>query len=222
VLFANRSIADIIATAIIALIGMTIHEFAHNYVGYRMGDPTPRDQGKLTLNPAAHIYWVGWLMWAVIGFGILGSAPISEYRMRDRRWGYFWAVAAGPLSNLALAAVFAGLLRLGLSLNLWDFSDILIGPRDFVPTLPQLIYTGVWLNVLLFLFNLLPFFPFDGWHMVRKLLPPQQAYVWERYQQQSMIVFFAIFLIDFATPLNIIGGVLLQPAQQIMRILLGL
>ena len=92
---------------------MTIHEFAHNYIGWRMGDPEPARQGRLTLNPLVHINWIGWIMFAVIGFGILGSAPISPYRMplENRRWRWLAAVAAGPVSNLLLAIIFAIIIR---------------------------------------------------------------------------------------------------------------
>jgi hypothetical protein len=110
---------------------MDIHEVAHNYVGYWMGDPTPREMGRLTLNPLVHINWIGWLMWVVIGFGILGSAPISEGRMRNRRWGFLAAVAAGPFSNLALAAVSALLFRIGL------FHEVGFGQKDIIPNLNQ-------------------------------------------------------------------------------------
>ncbi len=208
------TIGRLLAAALVLLIAMTVHEFAHNYVGYRMGDPTPRDLGRLTLNPLVHINWLGWAMWVVIGFGILGSAPISEWRMRDRRWGYFWAVAAGPLSNLALAAFAALLFRLGI----WRFE--FFRPTDFIFNLNQFMTLFFNLNLLLFLFNLLPFFPFDGWHMLRKLLPPREASVLESYQQQSMFIFFGLLILSFIG-FNIFGLVLNPPYTFFARLLLG-
>ena len=97
----------IIINLVVLGAAMTVHEFAHNFVAWKMGDEVPKLQGRLTLNPLVHINWIGWLMFAIIGFGILGSAPISPQRMRDPRKGFLAAVAAGPLSNLALAVVFA-------------------------------------------------------------------------------------------------------------------
>src|SRR5437868_14696953 len=104
---------------------MTVHEFAHNYAAYVMGDPTPKYNGRLTLSPLVHIDWMGWLMFAVIGFGIVGSAPIAPERLplNNRRWRWLVAVAAGPVSNLILAAVLAIVVRLlGLSLSDMLFS----------------------------------------------------------------------------------------------------
>lgn len=205
--------ARLIAYALVLLIAMTVHEFAHNYVGYRMGDYSVKD--RLTLNPLVHIYWIGWLMWVVIGFGILGTAPISEYRMRDKRWGYFWAVAAGPLSNLGLAAFAALLYRLGI----WQFG--IFGPRDFIPNFNQLMNAFFSLNLLLFIFNLLPVFPFDGWHMLRKLLPPREASILEQYQQESFYVFLGLILLSFIG-IDIIGFIIGPPLSFFNRILLGI
>lgn len=214
------NIALLLSAGLVLLVAMTVHEFAHNYVGYRMGDPTPRDMGRLTLNPFVHINWVGWLMWVVVGFGILGSAPISEYRMKDRRWGYLLAVAAGPLSNLALAVIMAIIFRLNL-VDPYPF----FGPRDIIPNLGQLAWQMFNLNLLLFVFNLLPFFPFDGWHILRKLLPPQQAYWLERYQNESMYVFLFLLICSFLN-VPVLGGILnaliLQPIVALQRILLGI
>ena len=108
----NRTLAEIIAVALAALVGMTVHEFAHCYVADRNGDPTPRSMGRITLNPLVHINWLGWAMWALVGFGILGSAPIEPRNLTRR--GYLAAVAAGPISNLLLALVFALPFRFGL------------------------------------------------------------------------------------------------------------
>ena len=166
----------IVINLIVLGFGMTVHEFAHNFVAWKMGDPLPRKQGRLTLNPLVHINWVGWLMFAVIGFGILGSAPISPQRMRDPRWGFLAAVAAGPISNLCLALIFAIILRLsGLAADgyyLYRLPDTIASPLG---VLAAFMYAMVFWNVLLFVFNLIPLFPIDGWHVVLTLLPGDLA-----------------------------------------------
>jgi Zn-dependent protease len=215
VLFLNHfTIADILIIASVLLISVTVHEFAHNYIGYLMGDPTPRDLGKLTLNPMKHIYWPGWLMWVLIGFGPLGFAPINERRMRDPRWGYLAAVAAGPISNLLMAILAAIPFWLGL-----DPSEP--GPKAIIPTGAQFLTGMVQWNVLLFLFNLIPVYGFDGWQIVRKLLPPEVEYSWIKYGQTTQIIFFGAFMLSFITQgqLNIIGWIINPPYLFLLRLL---
>lgn len=228
-------------------VAMTAHEFAHNFVAWKMGDEVPKLQGKLTLNPMAHINWVGWLMFAIIGFGILGSAPISPNRMRDPRRGFLAAVAAGPLANLALAVVFALMLRLsGLSVDgfyAYRQPDLVTGP---LALLAAFLYAMVFWNVLLFVFNLIPLFPIDGWHIVLGLLPgawltPMQipvaiqrgmrplaeflmrpAFKWRDWQTASYYLFIALIFLSFLpfsgfSPFGIFIG---QPTSALLRLLL--
>ena len=212
----NLSIEGILGALIAVGIGMTVHEFAHNYVAHLMGDYVPAQQGRLTLNPLVHINWIGWLMFALIGFGILGSAPIAAHRMRNPRWGFLAAVAAGPVSNLLVAAVFGLIIRIlpasvivsGFSLNALGYILTLI----------------VYFNVLLFLFNLLPFFPLDGWHIVYALLPPDLARTWgsPQWRQYSQFAFFALILLSFVGgSLNLFGRLIGGPTNAITRILIG-
>jgi Zn-dependent protease len=191
-------------------LGMTVHEFAHNYGAYVMGDPSPKYNGRLTLNPLVHINWVGWLMFAVIGFGILGSAPIAPERlpMQNRRWRWLVAVAAGPVSNLILATVIAVFIRIfggGVS-----------------STVYLMAFYMVYINVVLFVFNLIPLFPVDGWQIVFSLLPPDLAIVWKRYQQESYYLFIILIIIGFAVPsFNILSFLISGPAISITSLLLG-
>lgn len=219
-LFGNFDPVALVAIGIVLFFGMGWHEYAHAVVADWWGDPTPRQMGRLTPNPIVHINWLGWLMFLLLGFGILGSVPINTRQMRDPRWGSFWTSFAGPLSNLAQAAIFAAIFRLvGM-----------IAPEFLVQTgflgqfIGQLLFYGVLFNVLLFVFNLIPFFPMDGWHMVLALLPGtglswksipdfirqsvsplatflnRPAYKWSDWAQISQYVFFAFLMIGFVIP----------------------
>jgi hypothetical protein len=174
----NLSIEYLISAGIVLLFGMGWHEYAHAVVANWWGDPTPRQFGRLTPNPLVHINWIGWLMFLIIGFGVLGSVPVNPRLMRDPRWGRFWTSAAGPLSNLLQAIVFA----IG-----WQILFKMLAPSlpiGVVRFLHTFFSTGVWLNIFLFFFNILPFvipggmfsqaqsfMPFDGWTMIYSLLP---------------------------------------------------
>ncbi len=226
---------------------MTAHEFAHNFVAWKMGDDLPKLQGRLTLNPLVHINWVGWLMFAIIGFGILGSAQISPNRMRDPRRGFLAAVAAGPLANLGLALVFALLLRLsGLAVDgfyAYSSPDLVTGPLTL---LAALLYAMVFWNALLFIFNLIPLFPVDGWHIVLSLLPGawltsmqipvviqrslkplaeflmRPAFKWRDWQMASYYVFIALIFLSVLpfSGFNPFGLFIGHPTGALLRILL--
>lgn len=200
----------VIGTLVAVLIGMTVHEFAHNYIAHLMGDPNPKRQGRLTLDPSVHIYWPGFIMFVLIGFGILGTAPISASRMRNPRWGYFAAVAAGPISNLLLAIVFGIAFRI-------------VEPNFTQPDLFYFMWALVSFNALLFIFNLLPLFPLDGWHMVFTALPYEQARWWQRNAMTTQYIFLGLILLSFLplSGLNIFGTLIGEPHSALMQVLIG-
>ncbi len=198
------SIAELLARVVVVLIAMDVHEFAHAYVAYRMGDTTARDTGRMTLNPFVNIHWLGFAMWVLIGFGILGTAPVNERRMRDPRWGMLAAVAAGPIANLLLAVVSAIPFFLGMEPQAFC-------PTGFIPTIPQILTAMVQWNLLLFLFNLLPIAPLDGWTILLKILPPDLAYRIARYQNEIAYAFIALILLSFVVPTLNIFGIIIGP-----------
>ncbi|MYD10134.1 MAG: site-2 protease family protein [Chloroflexi bacterium] len=237
----------IIINLVVLGAAMTAHEFAHNFVAWKMGDEVPKLQGRLTLNPLVHINWIGWLMFAIVGFGILGSAPISPQRMRDPRKGFLAAVAAGPLSNLALAVVFGLLLRLiGLSaagVQAYYTPGQIVDP---ISLLSALLFAMVYWNILLFVFNMIPLFPIDGWHIVLSLLPGawltrmqipvviqrslrplaeflmRPAFKWRDWQMASYYVFIALIFLSIlplggASPFGIFIG---RPTGALLSLLL--
>lgn len=204
-------IAQLISRVIVVLIAMDVHEFAHAYMANRMGDSTARDMGKMTLNPFVNINWLGFAMFVLIGFGILGSAPVNESRMRDRRWGMFVAVLAGPVSNLLLAAICAIPFWLGLVQP-----EFVVPPRAFIPTLSEVLTDAVYFNIILFVFNLLPLFPLDGWTILGKLLPADLRYQWERYRMYTYYAFWGLILLSFIG-IDILGTVIGQPIQILLN-----
>lgn len=221
--------ASLITRAIVFLVALDVHEFAHAFVAYLMGDSTAKEQGRMTLNPLVNINWMGYLAGILIGIGILGSAPVNPYRMRNRRLGMLLAVGAGPLANLIIAALFALPFQLFPSLLTQD----IYASTQMLPTLGFFLFNMVWLNVLLFVFNLLPLFPLDGWTVLLAALPPEWAIWWERNKQNSMYVFFGLIALSFIWPrlaamspvlasLNILDWLLFIPASTITRLLTGL
>ena len=234
-MFYNLTIALLISRLIALLIGTTFHEYMHNFVGYQMGDNTPAYQGRLTLDPRKHIYWPGLLMFVVLGFGILGTAPINAGAMnyprvkwaerltRLQRFGL--AVLAGPVGNLIVAIVFAIPVRILFEAvpNVLFASPIAANP-DLLPSVGRVLYDLVFWNVLLFVFNLIPLGPLDGRYILAMFLPPQMHFQYENFQNQyGMMILFGLILLSFAVPaLNIFGYLISAPTNTITSLLLGL
>lgn len=174
------------------LFSTTVHEAAHAWMAWKWGDSTAKDLGRITLNPIPHIDPVGTvivpLATLIMSGGIMGwaSTPVDKSRMRDPRWGDFWTSAAGPLSNLMLAIVSFILLKVLLRSSLGD----MIG--DFEAPVSALLWTGVWLNIVLMILNLLPIPPLDGSHLLQNLLPDSLADIYEQVRPFGLILLIVV------------------------------
>lgn len=155
------------------LLAMSFHEYAHALVSYKLGDPTPKAQGRLTLNPLAHIDPVGFLTLWIIGFGWAKPVTINPMYYKDVKKGEFLTAIAGPLSNVLMA--FVSLLIIYAS----GYELVVIGP-----ILHQLyIY-----NIVLAVFNIIPVPPLDGSKILYSLLPYRYSYVLEQYENFGQIL----------------------------------
>ncbi len=160
----GRPIAQTIAFALVLVVAFSVHEFSHAWVAYRLGDPTAKNQGRLTLDPRKHLDVLGSLMVLAVGFGWAKPVPVNPYYLRNGpKAGMAMVAAAGPLSNLTLAIIAAIPVRLGM-----------IGPSftsGLIPSPQLLLSTFISLNVVLLVFNLLPIAPLDGFKVLAGLLP---------------------------------------------------
>ncbi|OKL37681.1 site-2 protease family protein [Domibacillus mangrovi] len=166
------------------LVAFTVHEFAHAYTAYKFGDDTAKDQGRLTLNPVHHLDPIGTIFILIAGFGWARPVPVNRRNFRNPKLAGVLVSLAGPLSNFLIAFIATGLL----------FFTIGSAPVFFV----QLLNMMVWLNVLLFVFNLLPFPPLDGYRIIEDLAPPHIRVKMTQYEQYGVL----IFLILVFTPLD--------------------
>lgn len=184
------------------LVAISIHEFSHAWMADRLGDPTPRINGRLTLSPLAHLDPIGTLMLLLTRFGWGKPVPIDPYNLENPRRDTALISLAGPASNLILAtilSVFTGLL------NLW-FIDLL-----FLPI--------IILNTSLAIFNLLPIPPLDGSKILLGLLPYDLALEWEEILEQYGLIIILFLLFPF-TGRPLITYILLPIINFILDILL--
>ncbi|MEK7235266.1 MAG: site-2 protease family protein [Nitrospirota bacterium] len=194
------------------LFAMVLHEYAHGWVAYRCGDSTAKLQGRLTMNPLAHIDPFGTvilplLCLAMPGGFLLGWAkpvPIDPRCMRQPRRDMALVAAAGPAMNLALAIGSALLFALLLSIdptigNYWSKSEDANPPDTWhtmlLPIAVMAVYS-VLINVLLMLFNLLPLPPLDGGRILTSLLTPTAAVALMRVEPYGMFILMGLIVFD--------------------------
>ena len=225
----------ILAIAIVIFLAIGLHEYAHCKFADLAGDPTPGIYGRVTLDLTKHFEPLGTLMMVITtltGFGIGWGrpAPMDERKMRNPRWDHFAAVAAGPVSNLAQAVVYALALRLLLANGVISLDGVLAGlTRGRVeglpaPTfLPSLLAIGVITNLSLAIFNLIPLGPLDGHWLVGDLLPPRMRDRWLLWQRKygNLILLALIFIPTFVPQFDVLETVLGRPIFASFRFLTG-
>jgi Zn-dependent protease len=153
------------------LFGLTVHEFAHALVAYKMGDNTPMEQGRLTMNPLPHIDLFGFLLFLFVGIGWAKPVIINPAAFKKPKSGEIWVSLAGPFANLVLAVIFGILIK------------ILVAAKPAVFEIPQLMVV-----------NLLPIPPLDGSHLLLILIPDRFQLLKLRILQFGAILIFALFV----------------------------
>ncbi len=197
----RRLALELVAIRVLVLLfSVVVHEVAHGWVAYRLGDSTAYDRGRLTLNPIPHIDPVGSIIVPVLlsltGTIMMGWAkpvPVNPGRLNDPRNDYPKVAAAGPLSNLILAFLFA--VALGVTVALGGMP----GGHDSEPTLTRFLFTmfetGILINVVLAIFNLIPLPPLDGSWILSRFLPPEARARYENLRRYGMLVVVGFLLL---------------------------
>jgi Zn-dependent protease len=209
--FSNLGLAQIIGILVALVVGITFHEFSHAFVADQLGDHRPRALGRISLNPVAHIEPVGAIFFVLAGFGWGRPVPVNVYALRPGRVGMAYVAAAGPIANLLVATSFAILFRAA------DVTGIGATGNGFVWLL---LYSIVFFNILLGLFNLLPIPPLDGYNLVLPFLPPRIAFSVQRYAQYGMLLLLLLVVLSYGGGFSPLGW-LVDGADGISRVLTG-
>ena len=215
----NLDPATLVAVAIFLLVGFPVHEFSHALAAYRLGDGTAKLFGRLTLNPLVHLDPYGSLLLvasAVLGGFIIGWAkptPVNPSMLRGGRRAEAWVAAAGPVSNLVMAVLAALALRAIIALDLVS--------SDAVLFVANVAYIFVFINLALFIFNLIPIPPLDGSKVMFALMNPQT--VWQirpKLEQWGFLILIVVMIIPI-NGISIGGRVILPLLNGLLSVLVG-
>ncbi|OXM86123.1 site-2 protease family protein [Paenibacillus rigui] len=179
---------------VVLLIGFAVHEFAHAFFADRFGDPTPRSMGRLTLNPRAHVDWLGMIFFLIIGIGWARPVLVNRSRFKNPRLMGIIVSLAGPVSNLVL-----GFISI-IVLYLLQKNHLLETMSTGVQMAIQLFLTYMIMqNIFLFILNLIPLPPLDGYRIVEDLLP--RAWM-AKVKEHEQWLFYIILLMFFIQPIR--------------------
>ncbi|EUJ32737.1 putative zinc metalloprotease ywhC [Listeria floridensis FSL S10-1187] len=163
------------------LIAFTVHEWAHAFVALLFGDDTAKNEGRLSPNPLVHVDIVGLLMVVIVGFGWAKPTPVNRFKLKKRRLGSILVSLAGPLSNLLLAFIGLGIFMFLMSNSAAVMTNSIWS--NFFTIFIQL-------NLVLAVFNLIPFPPLDGYHILVEFLPQNIRRKLEPFEQYAFFNFF--------------------------------
>ncbi len=170
------------------LLALTVHEFSHGYVSTKLGDPTPRYQGRLTLNPLAHLDLVGTILMVITGFGWARPVQVNPRYYKNEKRGMALVALAGPLSNFLLA--FIGFF---VGMGIAVFAEK-AGNLDMAITIAEIAYFFAFRNLCFMVFNLIPMPPLDGFKVLGLIVPNRIYYQILRYEQYVIFALMALSL----------------------------
>jgi len=180
-----------------AVIGLTVHEFAHAYTAYKLGNNTAKDEGRITLNPLKHIDWLGFFLIVVAGFGWAKPVSFNPDNLKHKHRDEILISLAGPLSNFVIAVLFFITARLLYSLEYFNATE-------FGLQIINLIVIWGVINFSLFIFNLIPIPPLDGSHVYLTFLKEIHPIIMMNMYKYGTMVLFAIIIAESQFNINIL------------------
>ncbi|MDA3733466.1 site-2 protease family protein [Niameybacter massiliensis] len=214
------SVFEVVQTLIAVLVAITFHEFAHGYVSYKLGDPTPKQTGRLSLNPFRHLDFLGTICLMVVHFGWAKPVQVNPNYYKNPKKGMVLVALGGPVMNffIALFSVFfmGVILKVtGGQVTVGYMGDIII----FVYGLLQMLAI---INLSLGIFNLIPIPPLDGSKILGAILPQDKYFKYMRYERFGYLALLLILSFDvLRTPLNMIMSGMYEGVWFIVSFILG-
>lgn len=201
---------DIIVRAIVLLTAIPVHEAAHAYVADKLGDPTAKYMGRLTLNPMAHFDLMGSVAMILFGIGWAKPVPINPLKFKDQKKGMAISAAAGPISNVIVAAISLAIAKL-----IW-YASYVTGVNTVISTLYTIFRSMCFINISLAIFNLIPIPPFDGSRIFNYFLPDKFYFKIMEYERY---IFLALFVVLFTgildLPISLLSGLVYNAVDKL-------
>jgi|TARA_B100000315_G_scaffold150160_1_gene138852 Zn-dependent protease len=189
----------------VVLFSLTVHEYSHGRIAFLLGDNTAKSLGRLSFNPLKHLDPIGTLFFYFMGFGWAKPVPVDPRNFEHPRRDMMYVAIAGPLSNVTLAVICSFFIRFIVP----DINGILF----------TLLCFGVYINVALAIFNLLPVFPLDGSSVIKGLVPGNVAARLSGLDRFGAILLMGVILLDHFAHTGILGRVLWMPIITVVQYL---
>ena len=209
-----QAIIVILSRCFVVFCCMPVHEVAHGWVAYKLGDTTAKYQGRLTLNPIAHLNPIGTLMIFLFGIGYANPVPINPNRFKNPKKGMVLTALAGPVSNIIMAFI---------SVFIYyaiDFALLKTGSSVAMQAIAWFFYFSASVNVTLAVFNLFPIPPLDGSKVLTAVLPEDKYFAYMKYERYIMIgLMLVLFLGWLNTPIMRLSEGLMKIISVIPRLI---
>ena len=207
----NEFISQLIILAPPLLLALTLHEFAHGYVAYRLGDPTAKMAGRLTINPLAHLDPIGTIAFFFIKFGWAKPVPVNPAYFKNPAKDMLWVALAGPITNLGLAIISAIITKFVWAIAPMLPNNALI--HGIIVPLNGMLIASVWINLVLCIFNFLPIPPLDGSRILYGLLPTHLARSYRKIEPYGFVI---ILILAFSGMLSKVIMPLISTANSLL------